>query len=130
MLATLLAFAAMAHGFERCVVTGAGSGIGRAVAEALCSRGLPVVGVGRTASTLEDTAARCGGRFEAVVADVATPDGRAAVAARAVDPRRTLLVHNAARTGELATIDALTLDDWRQTMATNVLDTVPKPLHV
>ncbi|MEO8796598.1 MAG: SDR family NAD(P)-dependent oxidoreductase, partial [Polyangiaceae bacterium] len=37
------------------VVTGAGSGIGRAIALALASRGLPVALLGRTAESLEGT---------------------------------------------------------------------------
>jgi len=59
-----------------CVITGAGSGIGRATALAFAARGLDVVLVGRTASTLTETAAeiaRCtpGARALAVRCDVA-----------------------------------------------------------
>jgi NAD(P)-dependent dehydrogenase (short-subunit alcohol dehydrogenase family) len=66
------------------VVTGAGSGIGRACAELLARRGLYVIGAGRTAASLEETLATirvAGGDGHAVEADCSTAEGRAAVAA-------------------------------------------------
>src|SRR5512139_2683993 len=41
------------------IVTGAGSGIGRAVARALASKGYKLVLAGRRAEPLEETAAQC-----------------------------------------------------------------------
>lgn len=58
------------------VVTGAGRGLGRAVAIALAERGHPVVGVARDAAALADTADRihaAGGRMLSRPADVADP---------------------------------------------------------
>jgi 3-oxoacyl-[acyl-carrier protein] reductase len=55
------------------VITGAGTGIGRAVAEELARRGLHVVLVGRTAATLDAAAeaiVQAGGLAETVPADV------------------------------------------------------------
>ncbi|HKJ95636.1 MAG TPA: SDR family NAD(P)-dependent oxidoreductase, partial [Gammaproteobacteria bacterium] len=43
-----------------CVVTGAGSGIGRAMAAELAGRGMSVVGVGRHAETLAATGQSAG----------------------------------------------------------------------
>ena len=54
-----------------CVVTGAGRGIGRAMAEALARHGGCVVLAGRTAATLEDAAAAIGDGSMVQVADVA-----------------------------------------------------------
>jgi len=120
-LRAFVAAASMARAFDRCIVTGAGTGIGRAVSRDLCARGLDVVGVGRTAATLAETASGCGERFRGVVADVATAEGRAVIAEAAGDAAiKTLLVHNAARTGQLEEVGSLSLDDWRRTMATNV----------
>jgi NAD(P)-dependent dehydrogenase (short-subunit alcohol dehydrogenase family) len=58
------------------VVTGAGRGLGRAVATALAERGHPIVGVARDAAALADTADRihaAGGRMLSRPADVADP---------------------------------------------------------
>ena len=59
------------------VVTGAGTGIGRATAEALAELGAMTVLVGRTRSKLDETKAsieRAGGKAEAFVADVSKED--------------------------------------------------------
>lgn len=61
------------------IVTGAGSGLGRAMAKELCDKGFVTVGTGRRADALQDTAAQCGGLFRPEPLDVS--DG-AAVRAR------------------------------------------------
>lgn len=54
------------------IVTGAGSGLGRALAARLCAEGFTVAGVGRREVALDETSARCtGGHFLPVVLDVA-----------------------------------------------------------
>ena len=55
-------------------VTGAGSGIGLATAQALSAAGATVVLAGRTAARLESAAAGLTGPCATVVLDVATPD--------------------------------------------------------
>ena len=66
------------------LVTGAGRGIGRAVALALGGAGASVTLVARTASEIESAAGEiraAGGRAEAVVVDVTDPDAVVALAA-------------------------------------------------
>ena len=55
------------------VITGAGGGLGRALALELCARGLRVAGLGRRQATLAQTAALPGPGFSAHVCDVADP---------------------------------------------------------
>lgn len=76
------------------LVTGAGSGLGRALAVALCAKGLNVAGMGRRAEALEETAALAGARFRAVPCDVADPSAVAAAVDR-LGPV-PLLINNAA----------------------------------
>lgn len=76
---------------RRALVTGAGKGIGRAVATMLAARGAEVVALGRTASDLESLAAATGCRV--IVADLDDIEGAAALAAAALP--LDLLVNNA-----------------------------------
>ncbi|MGX9352182.1 SDR family oxidoreductase [Shimia sp. W99] len=78
------------------VVTGAGSGLGRALAVELCARGQHVAGLGRRADALQETAALAGDLFTAIPADVSDPASvKAAFAqARALGPV-TILINNA-----------------------------------
>ncbi len=82
------------------VVTGAGGGLGRALAVELAGRGVEVAGLARRADSLEETAALIpeAGRFTGHVADVADREAvRAAFAAVAAAGKRTaILINNAA----------------------------------
>ncbi len=87
------------------VVTGAGSGVGRATASALAVRGLTVCCVGRRREPLEATVGQLGGRGWAVAADVGTEEGVAAVAAAVAGSSVAALVHAAAIEGIQALAD-------------------------
>lgn len=97
------------------VVTGAGTGIGRAVAEQLGARGVRVVGVGRTRATLDDMVASiraAGGGAEAVVADCATAAGVADVVGAVGGREVAALVHAAGAdlAAPFATTDRVAFD--------------------
>ena len=84
------------------LVTGAGRGIGRAIAVGLADQGLDVAMIGRSADMLHATAALCGERGVSTAVAVADVTNSAAVAAavRAVSDRLgacDLLVNNAGR---------------------------------
>lgn len=81
------------------IVTGAGSGIGRAAALALAGAGARVLGVGRRADALRETAAGHPG-IEVVAADVTDGDAPRAVVRAALDRwgRLDVLVNNAGAT--------------------------------
>lgn len=76
------------------IVTGAGSGLGRALAVALCQRGFTVAGLGRRLDRLQGTAEAAGPTFHAHAVDVA--DAQAvADAFQSLGPI-ALLINNAA----------------------------------
>ena len=84
---------------EKCiVVTGAGSGLGRALARRLAADGNAVILLGRTRATLDPLAAELGARCRAVVCDVANADSvRSAFAELAAHhPKIDVLINNAA----------------------------------
>ena len=92
------------------LVTGGGTGIGRACAEKLVADGAAVTICGRTASRLEDAAGKIeaaaahGGRVQTVVADVTVEEQVRAAVARALVPTGSLdgCVANAGGGGAIA----------------------------
>ncbi|WP_026414491.1 SDR family NAD(P)-dependent oxidoreductase [Actinomadura oligospora] len=102
------------------VITGAGSGIGRATAHAFADRGANVVAVGRTLETLRETAAGRA-RIVPLVADIAAEGGPAAVVAGTMERfgRLDVLVNNAGivRPSPLGQIEATEFDRF---MAVNL----------
>lgn len=79
---------------KRILITGAGSGIGRALAVEGARRGHRVLLAGRRADPLHETAAVCAGGAQVVVADVTTSEGRAALVS-AAGPHLDVLINNA-----------------------------------
>jgi NAD(P)-dependent dehydrogenase (short-subunit alcohol dehydrogenase family) len=86
------------------VVTGAGSGVGRAAAQALAARGLHVVCVGRRLEPLRETVESLGDG-QAVSADVATEDGVATVHEAVAGDSIATLVHAAGIEGLVTLVD-------------------------
>ena len=106
------------------LVTGAGSGIGRAVALAFLAQGDTVILVGRRLAALRETEALSGAGERAIVApaDVADP---AAVARLFEGPvkdcgRLDLLFNNAGRGAPPVPMEDLTLDAWRAVVDVNL----------
>lgn len=107
------------------LVTGAGSGIGRACARKLYRNGYRVVLAGRRAAPLEalaDDARREGHEALAVpcdVSDAASVDALFATI-RERYGRLDLLFNNAGRGAPAVDIDELSIDDWRAVVDTNL----------
>ncbi len=103
------------------IVTGAGSGIGRAAATAFAAAGAHVLGVGRRAEALAATAAGHPS-IATLVADVRAPDAAAAIVGTAVDRwgRIDVLVNNAGvfAAMPLAELDAQLITDMTATNIT------------
>jgi NAD(P)-dependent dehydrogenase (short-subunit alcohol dehydrogenase family) len=103
------------------LITGGGSGIGRALAMHLASLGLEVYIVGRRADKLQETATSHPTRIYPIVADVSTEQGRTTVAAAIpAGTKLNYLIHNAAIADPLAVFEKITLADWRKIQAVNV----------
>jgi NAD(P)-dependent dehydrogenase (short-subunit alcohol dehydrogenase family) len=106
-----------------CVVTGAGSGIGRAVAIGMAEAGASVVLLDKDGASCQATAEalrQTGAKTLAVTCDIADPQSVAAAeqASRAIGPC-DILVNNAGMllAGSLATVS---LDAWNRLLAVNL----------
>ena len=106
------------------VVTGAGSGIGRAAALALASRGWAVVLAGRRAEALAATRAQAteGARLLVQPTDVADPAQVETLfdAAVAAFGRVDLLFNNAGTGAPPVPLEDLSLEDWRRVVDVNL----------
>src|SRR5580700_10841167 len=107
------------------LVTGAGSGIGRAVSIALQAAGYSVVLAGRRAAELERTAAsvvKDGGKFLAVPTDVTKQESVKALFARVGEAfgRLDVLFNNAGTSGRAIPLEDLTLEQWNKVVAVNL----------
>lgn len=102
-------------------VTGASSGIGRAIATALAQAGAQVVGVARRSAALEEWRGQAGADTAAVVADLADVTGSAEVAERIERPFGSpdILV-NAAGVNPRQPADRVTVEAWRATVDLNL----------
>jgi 3-oxoacyl-[acyl-carrier protein] reductase len=106
------------------VVTGAGRGIGRAIAHELGRRGLDLALMGRTEAELRETALeveRLGVRALVVPADVATAGdverARGAVESLGVPQ---VVVNNAGIAGRRAPVEEIGADEWDEVLGTNL----------
>jgi len=106
------------------LVTGGGSGIGRAIAQALAGAGASVVVLARRPDTLEETVAaiaESGGQAAVVAADLARIDDLPAVAEEAAAPfgPPDILV-NAAGVNLREAAEEVTPESWDRTLAVNL----------
>ncbi|MEU5898264.1 SDR family NAD(P)-dependent oxidoreductase [Streptomyces venezuelae] len=107
------------------LVTGGGSGLGRAIALAFATEGANVVVAGRTEGTLKETAdlvEAAGGKALAVTADVSRSADLAALVAAAVDRFGSLdvAVNNAGVLRAGQPVADLPEEDWRTMLDINV----------
>jgi NAD(P)-dependent dehydrogenase (short-subunit alcohol dehydrogenase family) len=106
------------------IVTGAGSGIGRAAALALARDGWAVASAGRRADALAATVALApvGARMLAVPADVTDPDSVRLLFEKTVGAfgRVDLLFNNAGRGAPPIPIEDFSIEKWRQVVDVNL----------
>lgn len=110
------------------LVTGAGSGIGRATAIALAHDGYSIGALGHTAeeidSAVEDVTSR-GGIATSLLADVSAEGEMRRAVEQLIDAygRLDIVVANAGINGVWAPIDDLTPEEWDKTIAVNLRGT-------
>ncbi len=104
------------------LVTGAGTGVGRAVSLALLREGYAVVLAGRRREKLDEVAREANGPTLVVAADVADPASVKALFAKTKETygRLDLLFNNAGIGAPAMPIEDLPLDKWLAVVATNL----------
>ena len=108
------------------LVTGAGSGVGRATTLTLCRHGYTVYLAGRRADALQETVEQAeSGRAIAVSTDVAEADSVAALfdLIRQDQGRLDLLFNNAGTNTTAVPTDELDVDQWRMVIDINLTGT-------
>ena len=109
------------------VVTGAGSGLGRATSERLASEGAVVACLDVRREAAEETAAgivASGGRAHAYPVDVSDPASvKAAVAAAVGDLGRPSVLVNCAGIGKFAHAHEMPFEEWSRIIAVNLTGT-------
>jgi len=115
----------MADRVRVAMVTGGGSGIGRAVSLALAEDGFSVVIAGRRGTLLEETAqlaSTARDRVLPVVADVTQPDSVKSLFARTKETfgRLDVLFNNAGVTAPAMPLEEITFEQWNAVVDTNL----------
>lgn len=110
------------------LVTGAGSGIGKASAVLMAREGAKVAALSRTREELEKTVREIedhGGEGMVVTADVSKPEDVERAVRQVVDRwgRLDVVFANAGVNGVWAPIEKLEVDEWRQTLDINLTGT-------
>ncbi len=102
------------------LVTGAGNGLGRAIAVALSGAGARVVLCGRRREPLQETAALLGGACRLALVDVADPASVQALASELADEAVSVLVNNAGVAGPVKPLVEIEPQEWDEVFAVNV----------
>jgi NAD(P)-dependent dehydrogenase (short-subunit alcohol dehydrogenase family) len=110
------------------LVTGAGSGIGKAAALLLAQEGARVAALGRTESQLNETVEeirRGGGEAMALLADVSQPAAMQQAVQQIADQwqRLDIVFANAGINGVWAPLEELTPEEWDETLDINLKGT-------
>ncbi len=113
----------MTEGSELVVVTGAGSGIGRAVAQRLSAAGHRVLAADLNRESAEATASGAGPLVTAAEVDVADEGSVRAMLANADASYPLAGLVNAAGVGSTTTAPDTTIEDWERVMAVNATGT-------
>ena len=101
------------------LITGGGTGIGRALAKRFAAKGWQVIIVGRRSELLQDVVGQYPDSIRAITADVGKYEDRPIITFQVIEPLH-LLVHNVAVLGPVGSLLDVSLEDWRSHIASNV----------
>jgi NAD(P)-dependent dehydrogenase (short-subunit alcohol dehydrogenase family) len=112
----------MAQNQKIAIVTGAGSGIGRAVARALSKAGWTVVLAGRRQDQLNETAALCTGELMTLATDITEPEHvtHLFLATKKAYGRLDLLFNNAGISSPSKPLEKISREEWNRVIDTNI----------
>jgi NAD(P)-dependent dehydrogenase (short-subunit alcohol dehydrogenase family) len=102
------------------VVTGAGNGLGRAIAARLAAEGARVVLTGRDRGKLKAAATEIDADTRVETVDTSSPDSVTQLAAALADEDVSILVNNAGIAGPVAPLWEIDPADWEEVFAINV----------
>lgn|SRR3989338_8434754 len=103
------------------IVTGAGKGIGRAIALMLAQQNMFVVIIGRHLQSLQEVQSFFPNQIHIIQADIATEEGRKQLLTQLpADVEIKFLIHNAGSILPIKSIMQLTYDEWRKNLAINL----------
>jgi hypothetical protein len=104
-----------------CIVTGASSGIGEAVARGLVENGARTVLAARSLDRLQKVAGELGGNAQAIVCDVRDEDSVKNLVAKTVEKWNTIdILVNCAGLGHHVNVADTTAAQWDETVDTNL----------
>jgi len=101
------------------VITGGGSGIGRALALKLAQRGKKVLIIGRNVTNLEGVSVQ-NPNIKYFCADVSNQEDRLSIKQHIKETKIKALINNAGIIQPIAKITDITFPEWQQVMATNL----------
>lgn len=102
------------------LITGAGTGIGRALAHHAADQGMQVLGVGRRIAKLEEMQAYAPTNIQVLAADITLAEDRQRIADMLKEKTLKYLVHNAAILEPVAAFENIQTEAWQRHMEINV----------
>jgi len=102
------------------LVTGAGNGLGRAIAHALAGAGARTLLAGRRRATLDSVAEEIGSAARVGVCDTSDPESVTALAELFSDEEVSIVVNNAGIAGPVAPLTDIEPGEWDEVFAVNV----------
>lgn len=102
------------------LITGAGTGIGRALAIHAANAGNQVLGIGRRIAPLEETKDKAGANMQVISADITKATDRDKIKAAFSQASLQFLVHNAAVLEPVAKLEDINAADWHHHLDINL----------